>query len=64
MVDVGEYATVRLALMKDTLEYLRALKSGGRVSHTIWPPHCKIMTRGHNVVDPVVEAVLNGKGKM
>lgn len=39
------------------LDYVRALRDGGRYTLTIWPPHCLIGTWGHNVI-PVVAGAL------
>jgi nicotinamidase-related amidase len=56
--DVGEYRTVREKLRPHTLNYLKALKAGGRFPHVIWPPHCLIGTPGHNIVEPLRNALL------
>ena len=39
------------------LDYVKALLDGGRYALTIWPPHCLVGTWGHNVVQPVAEAL-------
>jgi len=39
------------------LEYVRALRAGGRYTLTIWPPHCLIGTWGHNVMASVAGAL-------
>ncbi|HRD66074.1 MAG TPA: hypothetical protein PKY50_07945 [Candidatus Competibacter sp.] len=39
------------------LDYVRALRDGGRYTLTIWPPHCLIGTWGHNVIPAVAGAL-------
>ncbi len=39
------------------LEYVKALRDGGRYALTIWPPHCLVGTWGHNVVQPIADAL-------
>jgi len=56
--DVGEYTTVRPSFLRRTLNYLRELDKSQRYPHLIWPPHCLIGTPGHNVVQPLFEALL------
>jgi len=56
--DVGEYRTVRQAFYQHTLDYLKQLKARNRYPHIIWPPHCLIGTPGHNIVEPLAEALL------
>jgi nicotinamidase-related amidase len=56
--DVGEYTTVKPSLLKWTLDYLKQLMSGKRYPHMIWPPHCLIGTPGHNIVQPLADALL------
>lgn len=54
--DVGEFNT---PFRPWTLEYLRSLAKEGRHVHCIWPYHCLIGTRGHNIVEPLAEAIFN-----
>ena len=56
--DVGEFTTTRADFLERTLEYLRQLAAGNRYPHCIWPPHCLMGTPGHNVVAPLMEALL------
>jgi nicotinamidase/pyrazinamidase len=57
-VDIGEFQTVMPSFYKRTLEYLKALKTGNRYPHCIWPPHCLIGTPGHNIMEPLLNALL------
>lgn len=41
------------------IEYLKSLKSGKRYPHCIWNPHTLIGTRGHQIVEPLMESLLN-----
>ena len=63
IVDIGEFQTVRPSFYKRTLEYLKALKTGNRYPHCIWPPHCIIGSPGHNVVEPLLNSLLNWERK-
>ena len=58
--DVGEYlpAIPRSDVMDWSINYLKSLASGKRYPHCIWPVHCLIGTRGHNVVEPLMDALL------
>jgi nicotinamidase/pyrazinamidase len=56
--DVGEYRTVRASFRVHTLNYLADLAAGGRYPHVIWPFHCLIGTSGHNIVDPLRDALV------
>ncbi len=49
-VESGRWTTTLPSARRRALEYLRALESGGRYPHTVWPPHCIIGSAGHNVV--------------
>lgn len=40
-----------------TLTYLRELERSGRYGHVVWPEHCLIGSPGHNVVEPVFDAL-------
>jgi len=55
--DVGEFITSLRQELQPTLEYLVELRNGGRYPHCIWPPHCLIGTPGHNVVQPLFDAL-------
>jgi nicotinamidase-related amidase len=36
-----------------TVSYLEKLDSSGRYPHMIWPPHCRIGTKSHTLVDSI-----------
>jgi len=55
----GKVRCRQLAFTSWTLSYLRALKTGGRYPHMLWPPHCLIGSPGNAVVPPVLSAVQN-----
>lgn len=40
-----------------TLTYLRELERTQRYAHVIWPEHCLIGSEGHNVVEPLFDAL-------
>jgi len=42
---------------KKSLEYVRALKAGGRYDLCIWNPHCRIGTSGHAIHNSVMDAL-------
>jgi len=56
-MDAGRWTTTQPSAYTRTLKYLRALKTGGRYPHVIWPEHCLIGDEGHNVHKDVAEAV-------
>lgn len=58
-LEAGRWNTTLPAARPRALRYLRQLEEGGRYPHTIWPPHCLIGSRGHNVV-PVLFDALKG----
>jgi nicotinamidase-related amidase len=39
-------------------EYLKKLAEGKRYPHRVWPPHCLLGTPGHEIVAPIMQAVL------
>ncbi len=43
-------------LLDRMVDYVTKLEENGRYQLTIWPPHCRIGTPGHNVVEPLREA--------
>jgi nicotinamidase/pyrazinamidase len=57
--DVGEFTTTRAEFHERTVRYLQQLTATGRYPHCIWPPHCLIGTLGHNLVVPLMEALLD-----
>jgi nicotinamidase/pyrazinamidase len=56
--DNGVYTTTQPKLYARTGLYLRDLAAGKRYPHCIWPPHTLIGTPGHNVVEPLMDALL------
>lgn len=53
----GKWKTVQPAFQARATRYVEELDAKGRYQLTIWPPHCLIGTEGHNVVQPVAEAL-------
>jgi nicotinamidase/pyrazinamidase len=51
------HADGSLDLTKYCIEYTRRLEDSSRLTLCIWPPHCLIGSRGHNVVDIVRDAM-------
>ena len=43
-------------LLDRMIDYVTKLEENGRYQLTIWPPHCRIGTPGHNVVEPLRKA--------
>jgi len=56
-LDSGRFTTTRPGAHARTLSYLRALESGGRYPHVVWPYHCLIGDGGHNVWPNLAEAI-------
>jgi nicotinamidase-related amidase len=56
--DVGEFTATRANTLKWTLEYLELLASKKKYPHVIWPYHCLIGTPGHNIVQPLSDALI------
>ena len=58
--DIGEFipAIPRPDVLDWSINYLKSLASGSRYPHCIWPVHCLIGTRGHTVVEPLMDALL------
>ncbi len=44
-------------LLDRMIDYVTRLEEGSRYQLTIWPPHCRIGTPGHNVVEPLRETL-------
>jgi len=55
---IGRWKTKHPGFQPRALDYVKALKVGGRYQLTIWPPHCLIGQSGHNVVTPIAN-ILN-----
>jgi nicotinamidase-related amidase len=56
--DVGEYTTFVGKALPWTLRYLKEVTARRRYVHRIWPEHCLVGTPGHNIVAPLMEALL------
>ncbi|MCB9523408.1 MAG: hypothetical protein H6702_08495 [Myxococcales bacterium] len=56
-VEAGRWSTTLPVARGRALQYLRALETGGRYPHVIWPPHCLIGSQGHNVVPALFDAL-------
>lgn len=54
----GNWKTTRSEFQTRALEYVRALKTKGRYTLTIWPPHCLLGQPGHTVVAPLADVLL------
>jgi nicotinamidase/pyrazinamidase len=56
-VRAGRWRTSRAQAHDRSLAYLEALEARGRYPHLIWPEHCLIGDRGHDVLPVLSEAV-------
>jgi nicotinamidase/pyrazinamidase len=56
-LDSGKWRTTQPSARKRTTEYLRALESGKRYPHVIWPEHCLIGDSGHNLHPTLLAAI-------
>ena len=56
-VEAGRWTTTQPGAYARSLKYLRALNSGNRYPHVIWPEHCLIGDEGHNVNRALSESV-------
>lgn len=61
-VEDGRWMTYKSFLKKRSLDYLKALRDGGKYPHCIWPPHCLIGSWGHNIYPPLFDALLEWEG--
>ena len=59
--DIGEFTTFIPNALPWTLRYLKALAERKRYLHRIWPEHSLIGTPGHNIVAPIMDALLEWK---
>jgi nicotinamidase/pyrazinamidase len=50
-------STNKLGFKERTLAYIKTLSANGRYPHTIWPEHCLIGDKGHNINPVIAEAV-------
>ena len=56
--DIDEFTTFVPNALQWTLHYLKTLAVRKRYLHRIWPEHCLIGTKGHNIVAPLMDALL------
>lgn len=56
-VDDGTWRTTNPAEQDGARAYVETLENNARYLLCIWPPHCLIGSWGHNVVEPVYDAV-------
>ncbi|MCB9673901.1 MAG: hypothetical protein H6737_02230 [Alphaproteobacteria bacterium] len=56
-VESGKWVPTLPSTHARTLAYLRELQRTGRYIHVIWPEHCLIGSEGHNVVEPLFDAL-------
>lgn len=54
----GRWTTTQPGAFARSLSYLRALETGKRYPHVIWPEHCLIGDQGHNVF-PALSATIH-----
>lgn len=57
-VEHGKWTTTSPGLYRRGLDYVKSLEKNGRYVLCIWPPHCLIGTPGHNIVQPLLDALL------
>jgi len=53
----GKWSTALPSANKRTQVYLQELETRGRYAHCIWPPHCLIGDKGHNVFPELSSAL-------
>ncbi|EIJ43478.1 hypothetical protein BegalDRAFT_2636 [Beggiatoa alba B18LD] len=63
-VQTGKWRTTQPNCQARALNYVQALKTGGRYDLTIWPPHCLIGHYGHNVVDPIAKTLIEWENQL
>ncbi|MCA9573154.1 MAG: hypothetical protein KC656_35205, partial [Myxococcales bacterium] len=56
-VEAGRWVPTLPSTHARTLQYLRELERSGRYGHVVWPEHCLIGSEGHNVVEPLFDAL-------
>lgn len=57
MILDGEWTPVNPAMRQHALDYTAALAADGKYALLIWPPHCLVGEPGHNIVQPVMQAL-------
>lgn len=53
----GTWTATRPSLTQQAINYVEQLEKNGKYPLCIWPPHCLIGHHGHNVYQPLLEAV-------
>ena len=51
------YVPRNVSLRPQVIAYLRALESGGARTLIVWPVHCVLGTRGHNIQGQLAQAI-------
>ncbi len=59
----GLWTTTQPGAYKRSLAYLKALETGKRYPHVIWPEHCLIGDEGHNIAPELSEAIHEWEAK-
>lgn len=59
----GKWSPVDKSVRDYTIQYTEALESSNTYQLIIWPPHCLIGTVGHNIVQPIADALLKWEKK-
>ena len=57
-IEAGRWQARNPAYARRSLEYAKALEASGRYTLTVWPEHCIIGTRGHNIHPDVAGELL------
>lgn len=53
----GKYVCSDPSMQEHSLNYTRALEAGGNYTHFVWPNHCIVGTKGHEIHNLVKEAL-------
>jgi len=56
-LEMGVWNVTQPGCFSRTLSYLKALETGGRYPHVVWPEHCLIGDEGHNVYPELSAAI-------
>jgi nicotinamidase/pyrazinamidase len=59
----GTWTPVNSSLLQHALDYTATLEAEGKYALFIWPPHCLVGEPGHNIVQPVMEAIAKWEEK-
>lgn len=63
MILDGEWTPVHPSMKQHALDYTEALEADGKYALMIWPPHCLVGEPGHNIIQPVMEAIAEWEEK-